>query len=91
MHFDSASFLAGIIGTAATNPIDVIKVCEYIINVYDDCIPLDSQSRMMNQTVLRQEATHLYSSSIDCFITVSQYSNSFIEHVTCMVYMVQSP
>ncbi|XP_064393946.1 kidney mitochondrial carrier protein 1-like isoform X1 [Halichondria panicea] len=48
-HF-CASFLAGIIGTAASNPIDVIK------------------SRMMNQTVLRQ-AAHLYSGSIDCFVT----------------------
>ena len=57
-HF-VAGFLAGVLGTAASNPVDVVK------------------SRMMNQAVLKNSsanAGHVYTGSINCFVTVCQSS-----------------
>lgn len=86
----SASFLAGLMGTAASNPIDVIKVSlqNYIWYHSVDIIHW-LQSRMMNQKVTHGNAqVHIYTNSLDCLLIVSSISiawlilisNSFLTH-----------
>lgn len=69
---DRCSFLAGLLGTAATNPIDVVKVGIKILHVDSKIFYIILQSRMMNQSVLLHHTNHsqIYRNTLDCLATV---------------------